>query len=153
MVGAIAKSLVVVIGCLILGDIAGVIVLTVIDVIGLAFNSAALAYAVWFVFGAFAGLFAYNLAGAWCAGATGRGKDWTALAAAKPTGSIVMLTQIALILGLCCAFYLTIWSHRVAGEYYVPDSVTHSLTYFAALLVAIVLARFVLMPTPDTRSG
>jgi hypothetical protein len=149
--GVIVKSLVAVIGCLILGDIAGVIVLTVIEVIGLAFNSAALAYAVWFVVGAFAGLFSYNLAGAWCAGPTGNGKDWTGLPTAGPTGSIVMLTQIALVLGLGCLFYLTIWSHRVAGEYYVPDSMTHSLTYVAAVLGAIVLARFVLMPTPDAR--
>lgn len=153
MVGAISKALLVAIGCLVLGDIAGVVLLTIIEVIGLAYNSAALAYAVWFVFGAFAGFFSYNLAGAWCAGAAGRGQDWTALPTAKATGSIVMLAQIALVFGLCGLFYLTMWSHPVAGEYYVPDSMTHSVTYFIAVVGAILLARFVLMPTPDTRSG
>lgn len=153
MVGVISKAVLVAIGCLVLGDIAGVVVLTVIDVIGLAYNSAGLAYAVWFVFGAFAGFFSYNLAGSWCAGSTARGKDWTALPTAKPTGSIVVLAQIALVLSLCGLCYLTMWNRPMAGEYYVPDSMTHSLTYFVAVVGAVLLARFVLMPTPDTRSG
>jgi hypothetical protein len=147
----VAKSLVVVIGYLILGDIAGVIVLTIADIVDLAFP--ALTYVVWFVLGVFVGLLSYNLAGSWCASATGRGKDWTALPIAGSTGSIVMLTQIALVLGLCGLFYQSMWSHSVAGEYYVPDSMTHSLIYFVTVMGAILLARFMLMPTPDTRSG
>jgi hypothetical protein len=153
VVGVISKAVLVAIGCLVLGDIAGVVILTVIDVIGLAYNSAGLAYAVWFVFGAFAGFFSYNLAGSWCVGSAARGKDWTSLPTAKPTGSIVVLAQIALVLSLCGLFYLTMWNRPVAGEYYVPDSMTHSLTYFVAVVGAILLARFALMPTPDTRSG
>ena len=151
MIGAIVKSAAVVAAGLVIGDVAGIIVLTIGDIVGLAFP--ALTYVVWFVLGVFVGLLSYNLAGAWCAWPARQGVDWTALPMAKRTGSTIVAVQIALILGFCWWFDLLYWSQGVVGDYYVPDSMPHSLTYFLAAVGAIVLARFMLMPAPDAKRG
>lgn len=149
MIGTIAKSLVVLAGGLIVGDIAGMIALTLVDIIGLLFP--AFAYVVWFVFGVFVGLLSFNLAGAWSSRPAAEGADWTGLPSARQTGTIVLVAQVALVLALCWLFNWLYWSRDVAGEYYVPDSMVHSLIYVVAVAGAIVLARFMLMPTRGTK--
>ena len=149
MIGTIAKSVAVLAGGLIVGDIAGVIALTLVDIIGLLFP--ALSYVVWFVFGVFVGLLSFTMAGAWSSRPAGEGTDWTGLPSAKQTGTIVLVAQIALVLALCWLFDWLYWSQDVAGEYYVPDSMVHSLIYVVAVVGAIVLARFALMPTRGTK--
>jgi len=153
MVGVILKSALVVIGCLIAGDIAGVLFLVFIEVLPFELFSTPLTYVVWFVFGIFTGLFAYNFAGTWGAPRGAESGDWTALPQSKQIGWVIVATQAAVIAGLGYLFYRLYWSQGVAGEYYVPDSEPHSITYFVAVLGAIVAARFMLMPTPDKRGS
>ncbi|HLY80179.1 MAG TPA: hypothetical protein VKQ70_12430, partial [Caulobacteraceae bacterium] len=75
MLSLIAKAAVVVLVCLVLTDIAGAIACTILDILPLKYASPALAYAIWFVFGVFCGLIAYNIAGDWSS-PKGDG-DWT----------------------------------------------------------------------------
>ena len=149
MIDAVLKSGAAVIAYLVVADIAGVLVLTIVDVLPFRFKSSLLAYAVWFVFGVFAGLFSYNLAGKWSARQSGSGGDWTTLPRAREIGSVVMLTQVAAIAALCALFHRLYWSQGVAGDDYVPDSWTHSAAFFVAALAAIVAARLFLMPASD----
>ena len=50
---------------LVVADVIGVVVCTLIDVAPLRHKSSLLPYAIWLVLGIFTGLFAYNAAGAW----------------------------------------------------------------------------------------
>ncbi len=148
MPGLILKTVLVALGCLVAADIAGLLVCTVFDVLPLRAASPALAYVIWFVFGAFCGLFAYNFAGAWSS-PKGQAGDWSTRPGARRIGTGVLVIGACLIIGLAALFYATIWRLGGDGEYYVPDSEPHSLVFLVAVLGAMVVARFALMPTPD----
>ncbi len=145
MPGLVVKTVLVFVGLLIAADIGGVIVVTVIDILPLKFASAALSYAIWFVGGAFCGLYAYNVAGAWAAPKTGEG-DWSTRPGARRTGTGVLVIGALVVVGLACLFYATLWSRGVAGEDYVPDSAPHSIVFLVAVLGAAIMGRFYLMP-------
>lgn len=145
MVGVALKTVLVLLFCLVAADIAGVLVGSVIDVLPLKGKSAALFYVIWFVVGAFCGLFAFNMAGAWSSPSATK-DDWSSLPGSRRTGNVVLLVSAVLLAGLTWFFHLIYWSQGVGGEYYVPDSAAHSITFVAAVLGAMILARFALMP-------
>lgn len=147
MPGLILKTVLVALGCLAAADIAGVLACTLFDVLPLRAASPALAYVIWFVFGAFCGLFAYNWAGAWSSPKGGTG-DWSARPGAGWIGTRVLVTGAIVVAALAGLFYATIW--RGGGGDYVPDSEPHSLVFLVAVLGAMAVARFALMPTPET---
>jgi hypothetical protein len=144
-----AKAAVALLGWLVLADLAGVVVLTVLDILPLRFMSGGVAYAVWLVLGIFCGIGAYNTGGRWALplGYDDDGaNDWIRLPRARQVGTIVTVTGILVIGALCALFNRLYWSWGVAGEYYVPDSPSHSLVFFASVLTGIGLSRWTLMP-------
>ena len=146
MIGTFLKAVAAFLACLVVGDVIGVVVCVVVDVAPLRYGSALLPYAIWLVLGAFAGFIAFGFAGAW-ASAT-RGDKWIEEPAAPRIGTMVILSSLVVVLALCGLFYWLYWSRGVVGEYFVPDSLPHTLTYLVAALVAMLAARSTLSPAP-----
>jgi hypothetical protein len=146
MIATFLKTVAAFLVCLVAGDVIGVVVCVVIDVAPLRHGSAILPYAIWFVLGAFAGFVAFGFAGAWSS-ASGN-ENWVDEAAAPGIGNRVLLSSLVVILALCAAFYWLHWSRGVVGEYFVPDSMPHTLTYLLAALGAMLAARSALKPLP-----
>lgn len=143
------KSSVALVVWLVLTDIAGVVLLTVIDVLPLRFKSAALAYVVWLVFGVFCGLFAFNTGGRWALPLDyddNGANDWTGQPGAAWVGNVNVAVSVLVLAGLSVLFHRLYWSKGVAGEYYVPDSQWHTVVFFVSVLAGIFLARWTLMP-------
>ena len=151
--GTAAKAALALAGCLIAADIAGVVLCSILDILLRRSWSVALPYTVWLVLGIFCGLYAYNLAGAW-ASLKVVGQDWSEQPGARRLGSVILATDIAFVAlaaGLCSAF---VWSSDIsADDYYVPDSRPHSILFFLAVLVGMMLARFAFMPASKAREA
>ena len=146
MIGTVLKTVVAFLVCLLVADVIGVVVCVVIDVAPLRHGSAILPYAIWLVLGAFAGFVAFGFAGAW-ASASGNEK-WVDEPAAPRIGNIILLSSLAVALALCGIFYWLNWSRGVVGEYFVPESMPHTLTFLLAALGAMLAARSALKPMP-----
>ena len=145
MLSAIAKAAAATLGWLIVADITGVVVCTILDILPLRWVSALLFYAVWLVAGVFAGLFAFDSAGSW---ATGKEEgDWSETDGAGRIGTIVLLTGGTVIALLVAALYRFYWGSGGGSGIHVPDSASHSLTFFIAAVGGLLLGRYV-MPTP-----
>jgi hypothetical protein len=143
ILATIWKSAVALIACLAAIDVIGVLACMWFDIKPFGGNSAALPYAIWFVGGVFAGLFAMSWAGSWIGG-----EGWTERPEAPGIAARVLLVCAAILVGLALFFWRIYWSQRVVGEYFVPDSMPHSLTYFVSALAALLAAPFVLKPKP-----
>ncbi len=118
--------------CLVVADVIGVVACTLFDVAPLRSNSALLPYAIWLVLGAFCGLSHFAATGAW---ASPRAEgDWSSRPGAAAIGNRIFWTSLAILILLGILFYLIYWSRGVAGEYYVPDSGTHTVLFFLAVL-------------------
>ena len=149
MLGQIAKTVVVVLGCLVAADIVGAIACTIFDILPFRFVSAGLAYAIWFVAGVFCGLFAYNFAGAWSSPKAEAGSgDWSTRQGAERIGTGILIISLVIVGALAWLFYTLYWSRGVAGDDYVPDSAPHSIVFLVAVLGAMAVGRFALMSTP-----
>ena len=146
MIGTILKAVVAFLVCLVVADLIGVVVCVVIDVAPLRHGSAILPYAIWLVLGAFAGFVAFGFAGAW-ASASGNEK-WVDEPAAPRIGNIILLSSLIVVLILCGVFYWLNWSRGVVGEYFVPESMPHTLAFLLAALGAMLAARSALSPGP-----
>jgi hypothetical protein len=143
--GLILKTVVVALGGLVAADIAGAIACTIFDILPLRGVSGALAYAIWLVIGVFCGLFVYNTAGAWASPKAEAAGDWSARPGASRIGTGVLITSVVIVAGLAWLFYAIYWSHGVAGDDYVPDSESHSIVFFVAVLGGMAVGRFALM--------
>jgi hypothetical protein len=146
MIGTVLKAVIAFLVCLVVADVIGVVVCVVIDVAPLRHGSAILPYAIWLVLGAFAGFVAFGFAGAW-ASASGNEK-WVDEPGAPRIGNVVLLSGLVVVLALCATFYWLYWSRGVVGEYFVPDSMRHTLTFLLAALGAMLAARSALKPMP-----
>ena len=136
--------------CLVVADVIGVAVSTLIDVAPLRHKSSLLPYAIWLVLGIFTGLFAYNAAGAWAStGAEGAAAtadpDWSARPGARRIGSRIVAAGALILAALAVLFWNLYWSRGVIGEYFVPDSAPHSILFFLAVFGGMLLARTALM--------
>ena len=143
-VAAIWKSAVALIVCLAVIDVIGVLACMWFDIKPFGGNSAALPYAIWFVGGVFAGVFTMIWAGNWISGNEG----WMDRPEAPGIAARVLATCAIILGGLSFFFWRIYWSQGVVGEYFVPDSMPHSLTYFLSALAVLVAAPFVLKPKP-----
>jgi Kef-type K+ transport system membrane component KefB len=141
MLGLILKSAVTLIGCLIIGDIAGVILLSVVDIMPWDRGSIALNYVVWFVFGIFAGLSALAMAGVWHTG----DENWYERAGARRTGAAIIITDALVAVLLVFLFRALGWSG--GSENYVPDNEALTITYFVAAIGAMVFFCWLLTPS------
>ena len=143
---AFLKTAAILLLCLMLADLVGVIVCLVFDVAPLRGSSSALPYAIWFVLGVFSGFIALNGAGGWIAG-TGDA-DWSERPEARRTATSALVCGTILLAALSLLFWRMFWSRGVIGGYYVPDSMSHTLTFFVAVLGAMTLARTLIGPKP-----
>ena len=146
--GVIWKTVLVTLLCLVAADVAGAIAVTIFDILPLKFASAAVAYAIWLVLGAFCGLFAYNIAGAWSSPKPEGSGDWSTVQGAERIGTGILIIGVVIVGALAWLFYTLYWSRGVAGDDYVPDSAPHSIVFFVAVLGAMAVGRFALMSTP-----
>jgi hypothetical protein len=139
-VAAIWKSAVALIVSLVVIDIIGVIACVWFDISPFRGNSAALTYTIWFVGGIFAGIFALSWAGSWISGNEG----WMDRPEAPGIAVRISLTCAVILAGLSFFFWRIYWSQGVEGEYFVPDSMSHTLTYFLSAFAVLVAAPFML---------
>lgn len=139
------KTGVVLIACLIAASVVGAIVCTLFDIAPIRAKSALLPYAIWFVLGIFCGLSAYQGAGAWVL--ADREGEWTDHGEAFPVGNVIVISGAAMLAMLLLLFRQLYWTAGVAGEYYVPDSASHSVLFALGVLGAMAGAHFLLLPT------
>ena len=130
--------------CLVVADVIGVVICTLLDVAPLRHKSALLPFAIWFVLGVFTGLIAYNASGAWASPKSET--DWTNLPGAAAIGNRIVGASAVIVLILAALFHYLFWARGVAGEYFVPDSAPHTLVFLASTLGAMLVGRFALMP-------
>ena len=140
--GGIWKSAVALLVSLALIDVVGVLACVIFDISPFNTNSVAAPYVVWFVGGVFAGVFTLAWAGGWIAGVDG----WMDRPEAPAIAARILLTCAPILAGLSFLFWRLYWSKGVAGEYFVPDSMPHSLTYFLSAFAILVAGPFVLKP-------
>lgn len=117
--------------CLVVADVIGVVVCTLFDIAPIRGSSGALPYAIWFVLGVFTGMFAYGISESW-GGAKGQGKS---------AGTLIVATGLVAMAALCVLFWWLEWSRGVEGEYYVPDSMPHTLVFCIAAAGGMFLSR------------
>ncbi|HEY5711207.1 MAG TPA: hypothetical protein VIT38_04860 [Allosphingosinicella sp.] len=132
---------------LIVFDVIGVIACVIFDVVPFRGSSGALPYAIWFVLGIFAGGITVMSAGDPPAGEGD--DDWTDDADAPRKAAIVFLTSLAMLGALAAFFNHIYWSQGVEGEYFVPDSMPHTITYFVSILAPMLLVLFTPKPRPS----
>ena len=145
MILTFLKTAVAFIVCLALGDVVGVVACTIFDISMIRGNSAALPYAIWFVLGVFAGLFAMGGAGVWI---SDKGEKWDSGSEGAALATGIFLSGLVVAVAIAVFFWWLYWSRGVAGEYYVPDSGPHTITYLLAALGGMWLGRLALKPSP-----
>ena len=146
MTGTFVKAAITFLACLAFGDVVGVIACTIFDVAPIRGNSAALPYAIWFVLGVFAGFLAFGTAGIWASPA---GDDkWMEAPYAFGLATRIFLAALVTAIAIAVFFWWLYWSRGVDGEYYVPDSGPHTITYLVSALGAIWIGRLALKPSP-----
>jgi hypothetical protein len=131
--------------CLALGDVVGVVACTIFDIAPIRGNSAALPYAIWFVLGVFAGLFAMGGAVTWI---SGKDEIGSASAETAALATRIFLSGLVVALAIGAFFWRIYWSQGVAGEYYVPDSAPHTIVYLVSALAGMWFGRLVSKPMP-----
>ena len=142
MIGTFLKTALAFLVCLAIGDLIGVVACTIFDIAPIRGNSAALPYAIWFVLGVFVGVITAFAAGTWIAG-----RDrWDEGPRAGGIATGIFLSSLLVAALLCVLFWKLYWSQGVDGEYYVPDSQSHSITYLVAALAGMWLVRLVSTP-------
>ncbi len=139
-----AKSVAVLLLCLIVADVIGVIVCTLLDIAPIRAKSALLPYAIWLVLGIFCGLSAYQGAGAWIF--LDRDGEWTSHREAFRAGNVIVATGAVMLAALLFLFRHLYWLGGVDGEYYVPDSAPHSILFGLSVLAAMTGGHFLLLP-------
>jgi hypothetical protein len=144
MMATFLKTAIVFLACLAIGDLVGVVACTIFDIAPIRGYSAALPYAIWFVLGVFVGFIALFGAGSWI---TGKGETWDQGADAPRVTLRIVLSALAVAVAICVFFWWLYWSRGVDGEYYVPDSGPHTVTYLVAALGAMWLLRLASKPS------
>jgi hypothetical protein len=145
VIGAFLKTTMVFIACLAIGDVVGVVACTIFDIAPIRGNSAALPYAIWFVLGVFVGLIALFGAGSWI---SGKGENWDSDPGAVALTTRIFLSALVTAIAVGTFFWWLEWSRGVEGEYYVPDSASHTIVYLVSALGAIWIGRLALKPSP-----
>lgn len=144
----LAKITVCTVVYLVVSVIAGAVASFVLDVLGVVSPdvSAAAFYALWFVLGVFCGLLNYNTAGRL---AYPKSKiDWTNQSDASKTGWLVCAISLLLLVGLSVLFFPIFWRDSISDHPYVPTSMSLTLTFFTAIVIATFLAQTVFRPSP-----
>lgn len=144
--GTFLKSMIALIAWLAIAATAGFIICMLIDVVPARHGSAMLPFAIWGVIGLFTGFVVlYNAAG-WAAPPAER--EWTSQPTAPALAGAVLQASLIVLAVLSGVFYWLYWSRGVVGEHFVPDSAPHTLTFFAATALAMLIGKAALTPKP-----
>ena len=146
--GIVLRSLAFLFFWLVAADIGGVLACLILDITPLRYGSGALPYAIWFVLGIFTGLIAFGTAAEAAAG--DGNEDWGRRAGAGRIANIVIAAGAVLLLGLGLLFYAIWWSQGARGEYFVPDSAPHTITFFVSVLAGMLIGRHALVEKRTT---
>lgn len=65
---------------------------------------------------------------------------------------MILATCISVLAVLALYFYRFWWRQGMNGEYYVPDSMSHTIAFLLSVLAGLVLARTMLMPEQSGRA-
>lgn len=139
MLQTFLKTAAVLVGYLIAADVIGVVACVIFDVAPLRYDSGGLPYAIWFVLGVFTGFLVLGTAGALAS--AGGDESWMDRPGSKTTANRVLASSLLILLVLCCFFYRIYWSQGVAGEYFVPDSAPHTITFVISIMGAMLIGR------------
>jgi len=131
-------------------DLIGVVVSFLLDVTPVRGKSGLAFYAIWLVLGVFCGLLNYNAAGARFF--PDEKKDWTNNPDSGRVG-VPIIGATALVLAVLFAVcYFTMWGSNVEpADYFVPDHMGLTITYFVAILGSTILGHTALRPKPTPR--
>jgi hypothetical protein len=144
MIAIFLKSAIVFLVCLAIGDVAGVVGISILDIPSLRGWSVALPYVVWLVIGVFTGTSALAMAGTWIAGKDG---EWETGSKANSIAFGFLLSSLAVATALAVFFWKIYWSQGMAASYYVPDSQSHSITYLVGIFGGMVVVWLVSKPS------
>jgi hypothetical protein len=125
---------------IVLSDIAGAIVATIVDVLGSVlrnFGGMLILYAIWFVLGIFTGFFIHSLGGGF-ASDSDKG-DWTDRPGAAKTGFLVCAVALPIVVGLA---WLSVLFSGESDSIYVPGNTALSVTYFVAIAIGVAGAQY-----------
>lgn len=129
-------------------DLLGVGASFFLDVTPVRGKSGMAFYAIWFVLGAFCGFLHYNQTGGRLA-PEGKG-DWSSRPETRKTGLQVICGTAVVVAALVAVCYALMWKGGVEGDYFVPDNMPLSLTFFVAMLAAMILAHVAFRPDKTT---
>jgi H+/Cl- antiporter ClcA len=132
-------------GCFIAFDIIGIVAWAVLDILPIKGITTFLAYTVWFVVGVFCGAHGYNFAGA--AGPNSPGKEWAGRPDSGKTGLAVVAIAFVLVGALSALFYTTLWKSGGGKDFFVPDHLWVSVTFFVAILGMMVVTHTIFRPS------
>lgn len=122
-------------------DVVGMLIATVLDILGalpIRGHSSALYYVVWFVLGVFAGMLIYGGSGKWI---TGRPEaEFEQSEANRRIGPLVIAGTCVTLAILSGAFYAIWWRYPTEPSFYVPDSMSCTLTFFISIFLATIFA-------------
>jgi hypothetical protein len=131
----------------IVSDIAGAVVCTVMDLVFPWSTTRALFYAIWIVFGLFTGMFIHYFAGA-VASPDSEGV-WTDREDAARTGMLVCAVTALVLAGLALG------SRRLRGSsdsMYVPDDPALSTAYFIAIAAGVAFSQLIIPKATKRKS-
>ncbi len=131
-------------------DIAGAIVCFIVEVLGFEFK--ALYFTIWFVAGVFCGLIAYDMAGRAMSNRLEGGEDWSNTPDSGRIGISVLAITALILIALCVLFKKIFWVGSPMEGGYAPDSMAMTLTYFIAILGAMVLGHFIFRPGANKKA-
>lgn len=150
MIATFFKTAIALIVSLVVADVIGVIACVFFDVMPIRGSDfSLLPYTIWFVLGIFVGVIAQGWAGSWL---SPKGDNWMHGPEAAAIAMRVTLFSALILAALSAFFWWLYWSRNVAGEYFVPDSMSHSLTYFLSALGAMAFFAYSLRSDPKPES-
>jgi hypothetical protein len=145
MIGRMFKTALAFLITLVVFDVVGIGVCFIFEVVPFRRGSSLALFAVWFVLGVFCGLISYMQGGPRLLGK--EEKDWTGREDAGRIGAGVIGVASAVLAVLSGLSWLLWWSSNADGEYYVPDSMAPTLTFFGTILASMVFARNLFKPS------
>ena len=131
-------------------DVAGLVLVFVLDVLSLSFM--ALYYSIWFVAGVFCGLLSYGSCGGLASTpdqseeSKKPGTDWTSRADAEKAGRIAVLMTGVIVLPLAVVFYPFSWRSGPDPSGFVPDNGGLTIVYLGTVLATSIFAHKSLRP-------
>lgn len=136
-------------GYIVVGNLLGVLICFIADVVPLRQSSSLLPYAVWFVIGVFIGFLSYAHIGGWIT----RKDDieWMDGDEFRWVGNLILGTTFVLLAALSGLFYIVFWKTNYEVSSFIPDSPPLTIMFFVTIVVSMLLAKTVFAPRKNKR--